>query len=622
MMIMRVVNCLKCFLFNVKNKVLLSLFNKSDTETNSTVSNESNNKSVICGYSRQEKEILIEDLNLSYRATKCLITHGYKYASDLTDLTFEELIKIRNMGTKTAHEVLVRIRELSTQNVNVQKNQRDQTVIVGFLDNKTGACVQDFTIKDLKLSVRATNSLINHGYKYASDLVGLTFYDLKAIQNMGTKTAHEVLERMEQISIKGKRVLSETDTNDKNDLAVEMSKMYGKTTAFWHREFATVTENFQEASGDIFLTHLYKESAITRGYLKEKILQIVGENDGVPRSNIDVRLPSHLANTNIIEDVLIELEKTCAIYLEDGEFFRQYPSIVEFATGIEDSRTRDIVQSKLNGKTLEELADKYDITRQGVHQILKNGMKHKPHVREDAFYDVFNKYCFSAKEFETIFEEPSTTYYYLKFVTTTPMNQRMPLEDLPNDMKIARKYRERIEQFINRNSYFFFDGVPIERTRIALLEFYIKHFCQVLTKFEIFYVAYQSWLKTLQAEDWSDLLFEYRSCENILRDSRIVLWNYGRAFRYYNLSERDPKDLFTTLDLGNLEFGEHSTLNLFEKHPLLMKQYDIRDGYELHNFLKKMWHIGDESIKFKRMPIIERRTTPQEPTHDKEHQCH
>ena len=50
---------------------------------------------------------------------------------------------------------------------------------------------------------------------------------------------------------------------------------------------------------------------------------------------------------------------------------------------------------------------------------------------------------------------------------------------------------------------------------------------------------------------------------------------------------------------------EFSSLKLFRDNPDLMEEYDIRDEYELHNLLKKIWPETSElKIQFKKMPTI------------------
>ena len=43
------------------------------------------------------------------------------------------------------------------------------------------------------------------------------------------------------------------------------------------------------------------------------------------------------------------------------------------------------------------------------------------------------------------------------------------------------------------------------------------------------------------------------------------------------------------LNFDQFENTEISTLKLFRDHPEVMQEYDIRDEYELHNLLRKIW---------------------------------
>ena len=57
-------------------------------------------------YTEKGEEIKVGDLNLSSRAYNCLMRRGITTVSTLTKLTFDDLIGIRNMGLKTATEIV------------------------------------------------------------------------------------------------------------------------------------------------------------------------------------------------------------------------------------------------------------------------------------------------------------------------------------------------------------------------------------------------------------------------------------------------------------------------------------------------------------------------------------
>ena len=60
------------------------------------------------------EDVPVEKLPLSVRAQNCLAHEGILYASQLLDMTLGDLMQIKNMGRKTAEEILERVKELPT----------------------------------------------------------------------------------------------------------------------------------------------------------------------------------------------------------------------------------------------------------------------------------------------------------------------------------------------------------------------------------------------------------------------------------------------------------------------------------------------------------------------------
>ena len=51
--------------------------------------------------------------------------------------------------------------------------------------------------------------------------------------------------------------------------------------------------------------------------------------------------------------------------------------------------TRDVIQARLGGQTLQEIGDRYSMTREGIRQIMKKGLRKKPYLREDKYSYIF-----------------------------------------------------------------------------------------------------------------------------------------------------------------------------------------------------------------------------------------
>lgn len=562
----------------------------------------------------------ISALPLSVRSLNCLRRADIHTIGAMMDYPANELINIRNMGKKSVDEIQSFVQALDDgtgEYVLVDASERvaDEATIaqetVGvdgsvtvFLD-ETGAIVHDIAVKNLHLSVRAKNSLTLSGYIYASQLVGITYDELMNLQNMGKKTAEEVLAYIEKISVShGAYTESNGSTAVGNDLSTEMCAAYGEAESVWFREVLTIKTQFPEAMGETLIYRLY-DSVFVRGTAKAKILQIIEENNNeISKANLEENLPQHLNNTTILEEILLELESISAVEIGEVMIYRQYPSVVEFASQIKEDRIREVIQGRIGGKTLQEIGEQYGVTRERVRQLMQKGLRKKPYLREDKYAYLYDHYDFSFEDFALAFDEPQETYYYLEMISQITRAKRKPLDEILTDTAIAPEYRKKAERAIYKQ-YISTDGVRVKMTRPTLVKHFVKTYCRELTEYDVFFQEYQKWLNALELGDDPSFVIESRTYENKLNQCDYVLWNLGRSFRYYNIPEHDYDELLSTLNLGEYIDTEISALKLFRDYPELMQQYDIRDEYELHNLLKKIWTDDELKINFRRNPTIE-----------------
>lgn len=558
----------------------------------------------------------ISVLPMSRRSVNCLRRENIYTIGALMDYPIEKLIGIRNLGVKSFGEVCSFVQSLkdgtgdfalvknSHSIINTHDSIHNNPEVGGcgvmFL-SESGVIVNDIPIAELPLSVRAQNSLRYSGYKFASQLVGITYDKMMNIKNIGKKTAEEVIAYIEKITIRREtRGITTEDSTSDNDLAKEMCAVYGKVESTWLREILTVKGQFTDARGETLVYRLY-DSVFVRGTVKSKILKLIKENGGeISKPLLKDYLPRHLNNTTIFEDILLELKATSAIEISEDMIYRQYPSISQYVVEIQNDRERGVLQARLDGKTLQEIGDQYGITKERVRQIMLQGLKKKPCLREDKYIYIYNHYNISLENFMLAFDESAKTYYYLEMICQNNHAKKKTLEEILTDTAIAPEYRKKAERAIYKR-YIFTDGIYVKMDRHHLIKHYIKNNCNCLTKFDDFVSEYTLWLDVLGLGNDSSL----RTYENILNGCDYVLWNQWRSFRYYNISEQDFDELISTLDLEQFENTELSTLKLFRDYPDLMQQYDIHDEYELHNLLKKIWPAENTTVKFKRMPTIE-----------------
>lgn len=197
----------------------------------------------------------ISELPLSVRSLNCLRRADIHTIGAMMDYPSDELINIRNMGKKSVKEiqrfvqdlkngtgeyVLAEYNEITSDESATRQAENVSGCVTVFFD-EAGAVVQDISIKDLQLSVRAKNSLIRSGYSMASQLVGVSYKELMNTQNIGSKTAEEILAYLKKILVS---YVACAETSGINDLdyntVTEMCSAYGKSVSVWSREVSTI----------------------------------------------------------------------------------------------------------------------------------------------------------------------------------------------------------------------------------------------------------------------------------------------------------------------------------------------------------------------------------------------
>ena len=232
--------------------------------------------------------------------------------------------------------------------------------------------------------------------------------------------------------------------------------------------------------------------------------------------------------------MLLELEQENLIIMGEVLIRRKYPSIIEFASQIQDDRVKDCIFKKLAGKTLDEIGKIYNLTRERTRQIIVHALRTRPRLYEDKYLSIFEKYCIFADDFVLAFEESETTYNYLELVGQTKVQQKLPLKDLLEDDTISLEVKRRVEKAIYKN-YIVINGVRLKVDRSELTQYYIKNKCKLPTKIDDVVEQYHMFLRSLNLQDeglfWSD----NRSFENKMNRSDYILWSRGKCIRYYRI---------------------------------------------------------------------------------------
>ncbi|ATV68789.1 RNA polymerase subunit sigma [Fusobacterium pseudoperiodonticum] len=553
-------------------------------------------------------DIPIEYLGISEKSIKFLKNFNIEYYSEILT-KIEEIESIEDIEEIIKKE----IQEIS-------KKPNIETI----MDIK-----KDIPIDYLGLSVRARNCLKSANIEYYSQLFLKTEQELLTIKNMGIGTVRE-LQRLNFLIFfycglpiannENKELRKEKLSENSIRLISKIAKLLDCSTdklisnisdyyfsLFKNSEFISETEYISE---NIMLI-LWEDNYGKEKWLKYIIKKISKKNYGMTENmlweNIDILLKDKKIYKKTIE-YLFELDMIKNLY--DDRIVVNYKSIKGEIYKYLKATEAEIVLKRISGKTLEEIGESLNLTRERIRQIESRGIKrlYFEKFEEDFFLDIFLKYDVNRESFLSVLKEEET-YNYLNLRYKNELNQvknlRRPIEEILEDEELPINIRRNFEKFIYKK-YITYGKERILFGRASFIDYLIKHFANEDMSYNDLKEIYDIFLKDLGYENEESLKIVDKSYENRIRDHLNILWKPGRKFRYYNILGYDFSELLEALNLNQYENEEYSSLKFFKMYPNLMESYDIHDEYELHNLLKKICTKNKYSqIKFKRMPSIE-----------------
>ena len=344
---------------------------------------------------------------------------------------------------------------------------------------------------------------------------------------------------------------------------------------------------------------LKKKTQVQHGY-PNYVLEYIKKtfhNDKFTRENLEIGLNFLKYNTQFLEEDLSFLINRGKLKYQEGYYFIALPYLME-SLGNLKADYKKIFLEKLEGKTLESIGQERGVTRERIRQIIAKSLEKLPEVFEDTYKDLFSEYNFDCNTFCEIFEVEKYVYYYLKEKYTIGEKDKSELLDLDilNDIQ-----KEKLRKKCNLIVY---NQENIIVTKNNIIEAILK---STNEQIEINHILdlYNEFIAKYNLEDVLSYLNknETRNIERILSVSRKMICAFKRKYRYFDIDSLSSTDITNLSNLLKVDSGAYSTEVFFKDNPLLMKELDIRDEYELHNILKKLFS-DNKKLNFTRMPDI------------------
>ena len=488
--------------------------------------------------------------------------------------------------------------------------------------DEAGILCNDTALEDLNLSSRAFNGLKRAGYEFASQLIDVREDQFFEIKNIGIKSVNEIMAKIKALTFteatKNRSPIKENALC--KDFALKISDLLSVHGGKLYQELLPIFESAEKVGNTVDNRELFM-AAYLRDAVKDKILLFLSDLDfGAYMADIMKIFPESIIEGKTMEHIIDEMKSEGKIIvgkLGDRIEVRRI-SALEYAqnTAKEKDNKRskhiEMLLKRLQGLTLEEIGNNYAITRERVRQVIDKVPRYMRSVvvlAEDKYIAIFKKYELYKKDFIVAFGEDETVYNYLNLTCEKSENQ--PLEKLAEDESFPIEVRKGAEKAIAARiakNYVIIGGKRVAKDSIALADYVVRTYAQDEISFDDFLCYYTTMLDEIGLLNDAKFIINERTYENKLNKRDNVLWKFGRKFRYYDMESRDFADLLRELALEQYNDVEYSSLKFYRDYGELMGQYDIRDEYELHNLLKKLYRRKenkDLAFIFKRMPMIE-----------------
>ena len=513
----------------------------------------------------------IEKLKLSVRSYNCLKRVGLHTVQALVGKTEEELLQIRNLGARSAAEIVEAVKRWLESPQEEETAEAMPEAIKAASSEKSELAQplppDERPIEDLNLSVRSFNALMRAKIDTIQKLLDLTPQELKEIRNLGAKS----LEELETVR---KNYTPPASAAPKTDYTAEELKplILG---AFQHPYQGLSWQEFRDAMPETAADSVIK----------------------------------HAVGALLAEQKLEYVDYRC--YRVYPSFYEELDRYLETA----DKRNREVMARRYAGETLEAIAQDFGLQRERIRQIQAKENKklrdtYKARTGFPVFAEDFYETLYTRCELPDAFwsEElalPERSINYLKFTYTRGKTKP---EEILRDEAIPVSLRYRVRSFLDRDKIRI-DGRLFPKNRADIEDYAMQKYAQDEITFERFIQLYNGML-----ED-NDIPFDekiyytegvIRTRANRIGDSRHCLWKQGARLRWYDIDARDYTALLEKLNLDSYQNTEVSTRKFLRQFPELMDEYDIRDPYELHNLLKK---ISDRYalnfVDFSRQPVLQ-----------------
>ena len=550
----------------------------------------------------------ILNLHVSTRLENLLIRHHVKTIRDMLSYPTTEWELMKGMGAKS----LCELREVLRRYSRIDLNQKTSPGPKSAIELADESISYDMPIGRAHFGTRVDRVLESAGFQTLGEVLHYPKEKWAEMSALGTNSLAHLVKEIE-VYRQAARATAKAEAME--DFADMLMVTY--------EHVMRVAE--QAEAQDIPLTEgIWQDEKIRKAVQNYVLRLLVHEKyEGASFETLSADFPHRIFDETAFGALLDSMEKQQLIWKQGKCYYCVYPSLETVLFSVCRERNAKILKLRLSGMTLEEVAQLTGVTRERVRQIQKKIFSKLPPVREGYFAFYKQKYVGLADDdFQYIFQLTEKTHHFISLYLDeqrvkekdVDAGQRLQaLRAVMHDQILDAKIRERADARLKViDPYFFIDGKHVMKNRQSLIRFAIKKYCRDAKPSGELLEDYLRLLDSLSiSREDPRFSLDARYMEHYFWEMTALVSRH-RQVRYYDILSMDYQDLLDTLQLTSYSNVEISSRKFFRDFPEIMERYDIRDEYELHNLLKKLWEHGhfndylDEAhqIIFGRMPTL------------------
>ncbi len=552
--------------------------------------------------------IPVEQLQISTRTSNMLHRMGIHFFDEMIEIPIENFAEHSNIGAKSLEE----LKNVIANADSIIKDAAEKLSDKSCIENDTTIMftveqldeMSQHSIDELGLSNRSYTRLQGKGYLTIDKVAQLSEVDFSQIKGLGQKSVIEIKEYInrwiqENISCKSDSLPGNIDPSIKILLQRIVVDLNPIVHLYWKQLFdyineAGVLDQIQSNNYEGVLKTVLLLPAI-QNTIKNFLTSI--SNQGViPENTMSSELstltfqPILLVDTALETGILTRCED--AFLISRDTFLEGFDKVCD-----PNDRASQILRFRIEGKTLQDIGEEFDLTRERVRQITIKLIRKFPLFFEDYFSTLYQYFSLSKCEFCRIFPEITEEgYEYLS------LRYRRGKTTLTNDSlaKYRGLWKSQLTEYLHEKEES--DAKKAVSKNEMIMRVLISNSDNSLSSDEFVDEYYRYIQKKRYPVD--RLKINIRTVVNYLRNTKGIVFDCDNKVRY---CDADPHIIWEKIDFTLYKNMVVSSELIFRDYQDVMEELDIRDGYELFYVIKSslsMWNAKLFPIHCRRVPVM------------------